>query len=427
MSSATGTDPLPVAHHAVTPYRHEQPLFLILAVLSVLFWLALTAGTFGIIWIYILFFYIFFLFAHSLLISMLKGNAVQITHEQFPDLHARLERCCNRLGISETPKAYVMSGNGLLNAFATRFLGRYYVVLLSDIIDALEDDPEAINFYIGHELGHVHRKHIAHGWWLGPTMLLPLLGAAYRRSQEYTCDQYGLACCNSKDSAARAIAVLAAGTRRWKQLNTASFISQCKQTGGFWMSLHELAGDYPWLCKRMAQVYTPEYRPPSRHLAAWFFALFMPRVGGRAGALGSIVIMVAIIGILAAIALPQYQAYTLRASSQGAFAFGESLARATGRHFADSRRLPAELSSLGITQPESVASATLDQRNGEISIALKNGQSIKYVPSLNQAGQIEWACTTSMPTNALEPGRQCTSSNPYGGGNMRDIGKALRK
>lgn len=397
----------------VVAYRHEKTLFGILAVISVLFWLLLTVGTFGTVWLYMLSMYLFALFAHSALISYLQGNAVRIGATQFPDLHERLQRCASRLGV-DLPEAFLMTGDGMLNAFATRFLRRYYVVLLSDVVDALEDDPEAINFYIGHELGHIDRKHIANGWWMAPAMLLPLLGAAYRRAQEYTCDQYGLACCADQGSAARALAVLAAGTRRWKSLDAAAYVAQCERTGGFWMSLNELASDYPWLCKRMAHLQQPMVKLPSRHPLAWLLALFMPRVGGGGPLLG-IIMFFALIGVLAAVALPAYQEYVSRAAAQPAFSYGEQITRATGSYILENSAIPTDLSILGIAAPGNGVQGSIDGESAIITLTLKDEQTITYSPTMDKQGDLYWSCETTLASGAVPPGTECesvTSPNP---------------
>ena len=392
---------------AVPPYPHEQRLYTILAVIAILFWIVITLGTLGIVWAYMLAFYVLALFAHSSLIALLKGNAVRIDTRQFPDLAERIDRCCGRLGIATPPEAYLMSGNGLLNAFATRFLRRYYIILLSDVIDALEDDPDAINFYIGHELGHIERKHIAHGWWLGPALFLPLLGAAYRRAQEYTCDRYGLACCPEPNSALHALAVLAAGTRRWKTLNHTAFLDQCRTTGGFWMSLNELLSDYPWLCKRMAQLSSSGPQAPSRHPAAWLVALFLPRLG-PGGAASSLVGFIALIGILAAIAIPAYQEYAQRATTGAALHYGAAATQATGAFYEQNRTLP-QLEQLGLLQPPTVRSVNLDPNNGEITLLLQSDKRIVYSPRL-VAGKVQWTCRTDLAAKALPPGSACQTT-----------------
>lgn len=303
-------------------YKHERPLLTTAAVISILFWTLLFVGTLGMAAIYAGFFFVTFLFARSAFISYLKGTAVRVTPDQFPDIYGRLEDCCRTLGIQVPPEIYLMHADGAFNAFATRFLGRDFVVLFSDVVDALEDRPEALNFYIGHELGHLHRKHLIWGPWLAPAMLLPLLGAAYSRAREYTCDNYGYECCDNPEDALVGIAVLSSGAKRWKSLNRDLYAAQTQETSGFWMSFNELIGDYPWLVKRMARLMAKaegrSEEMPGRHGFAWFLALFIPRLGVGAGGAASMMIVIAMMGILAAVAIPAFINYQKRAAETAA-------------------------------------------------------------------------------------------------------------
>jgi type II secretory pathway pseudopilin PulG len=140
-----------------------------------------------------------------------------------------------------------------------------------------------------------------------PASFLPLVGAAYHRACESTCDNYGAACCDDTEDAVRGLSALAAGGRRWQDLNVQEYLHQAGETSGFWMSFHELIGDYPWLVKRVARVSAwgdgraPQV--PGRNPLAYVFALFVPRAMVGAGT-ASVLMMVAIIGIVAAIAIP---------------------------------------------------------------------------------------------------------------------------
>ena len=267
----------------------------------------LLVGTFGFALIYALAGFVFYLFAQSGLIAYIKGNAIRITPQQYPDLHQRLTACCQRLGIGEVPETFLLHADGVFNAFATRFLGRNFLVLYSDVVDALEGRPGALNFYLGHELGHVHRGHLIWRPALLPASFLPLLGAAYQRACESTCDNYGAVCCDDAEDAVRGLSALAAGGRRWQDLNLPEYLGQAQESSGFWMSFHELVADYPWLVKRAARVVARsdgrDPQIPSRHPLAYVFALFVPRAMVGAG-LASMLMMVAIIGIIAAIAIP---------------------------------------------------------------------------------------------------------------------------
>lgn len=301
-------------------YSKEKSLFTLLAIISGIAWAALIIGTLGMALLYVLMFFIIYLFSHSAFISYLKGTAVEINAEQFPELHKQYLACCERLEMKEPPRAYLLAADGMLNALATRFLGRNYIVLFSSIVDALESDKDALNFYIGHELGHIRRNHIGKAPFLVFATWLPLVGAAYSRACEYTCDLHGLRCCNSLRSATNAVAVLAAGVEQWKRMNVDQYIRQARESSGFWMSLHELNGSYPWLTKRMARVDAKvqgtEYTPPSRSAWAFVFSLFMPRMGTAGGGL---IIFAAIIGVAAAVALPAYKQYQEKMSAASSY------------------------------------------------------------------------------------------------------------
>ena len=169
-------------------------------------------------------------------------------------------------------------------------------------------------FTIGHELGHIKRKHLQWGPFLWPTSYWPLIGAAYSRAREYTCDQFGLACCENSEAALKGLIALSAGEKLWTAVDIPAYLKQAEESSGFWMSFHELVSDYPWLVKRAARIHNPENDAPSRDVFAWILAIFIPRFG-YGGSVAGMMVVVAIIGILAAIAIPQFNSYRARAQS----------------------------------------------------------------------------------------------------------------
>jgi Zn-dependent protease with chaperone function len=381
-------------------YKNEKWLFTLMLVLSLLVWALLLIGTVGTLLIYLLFGFLFYCFAQSALISYIKGNGVLITGEQFPDLKQQIEACCRKLDVNEEPQAYLMQMGGMLNAFATRFLGRDFLVLYSDVVDGLADNPDALNFYIGHELGHIRQKHLTWSTVLMPAAVLPLVGAAYSRAREYTCDRHGLAACDNPVNAEHGLAVLAAGGKRARTLNTQAYIEQSHQTEGFWMSFHELVGDYPWLVKRMAAVRAlgsgREVEHPSRNKLAGLLALFVPRLGpGGGGA----VVTVAIIGILAAVAIPAYESYTAKAKTAAAYQRGHAAADKVGSYYMAHEQLPAQLAQAGVADgPDNAAEGLeLDPDNGNVrvtTVALgKDGSgALVFAPALDENKRVVWHC-----------------------------------
>ena len=294
-------------------YPRERTLATVTLILGIIAWLILIIGTFGTALFALAIGYIVYLFAQSALIAHIKGTAVELSAEQYPDLYAQFSDCCERLQMNGRPQAYILNGNGGLNAFATKFLGKQYVVLMSDIVDAMNVHTDGVRFYIGHELGHLKRKHLGIGHLIRwPVLWLPLVGAAYSRARESTCDRHGLACSSSGEGAAQALAALASGSVRWKSLDVQAYVNQSLESSGFWMSFHELIGGYPWLVKRAARVLNPDSKLPRRNGAAYLLALFVP-YAGRLGAGFGLLVMVYIVGVLAAVAVPEYQTYVIKA------------------------------------------------------------------------------------------------------------------
>lgn len=382
-------------------YRHEGVLKVIALSISIIFWLALVLGTFGIALLYFLLIFIAYLFAQSGFISYLKGTAIKVSASQHPDLHDRLLHCCKTIGLEPVPDCYLLRTN-TFNAVATRFLGRNFVVLFADVVDALAERPDAINFYIGHELGHIHRKHLQLQVVTLPASVLPLLGAGYHRAREYTCDRYGLVCCKDLMTANEALVAIAAGNSRFASTSADAFVGQ-DDTGTFWMSFHELIGDYPWLTKRVsaigAAVRGEEAAQPSRNFFAWVLALFVPRLGVAGGG-GSALIVIAIIGILAAIAIPAYQDYMVRSQITAGLNGAAPFKAAVTRYVIERQEWPTSAADLGDTAPvldpnaaryasvEIVQDGAIIITYGTSSLA---GHTVTLAPAIRDH-QIVWRC-----------------------------------
>lgn len=393
-------------------YKNEKPLFTIMLVLSLLIWGLILFATKGLALAYVVFFALFYLFAQSGFISYLKGTGVEITAEQFPDLHQKIVDASAKLGMGQVPAAYLLHANGAFNALATRFMGKNFIVLFSDIVDALEEQSDALNFYIGHELAHLKRKHLLWGPLLMPASFLPLLGTAYSRAKEYTCDRHGQVVCANPQSAQMGLAALAAGGKRWRTMSQDHYIAQTRESSGFWMSLYELISDYPWLTKRAAALRAMaegrQDSAPGRHKLAWVLALFIPRFGLGGAASG--LVLIAMIGVLAAIAIPAYHDYSLRASVAQAVTEGNKAAAAVQSYYERNRRLPDSLKAVGYSLPPnltSVQGVELDQEDAVLIITLggstHNGKVVKLVPRLDKDKRIFWKCESSEIAQNLLP------------------------
>jgi Zn-dependent protease with chaperone function len=206
--------------------------------------------------VYMLYFYafliiIFLFFRFGILIGHLKGNAIKLSKNQFPDIYQIVSKQAELLGLSTVPSVYILQSGGVLNAFAARFFGRNYIVLYSEIVEtAYGQDKAILEFIIGHELGHVRQKHMLKNLLLWPSYFIPFLGAAYSRACEYTCDNIGHALCPS--GAKGGLLVLASGKTIYKKVNLKEYLRQQTSEDGFWIWFAEKVASHPNLTKRLA-------------------------------------------------------------------------------------------------------------------------------------------------------------------------------
>ena len=372
-------------------YPRERTLGTITLVLGLLVWLGLIVGTFGVALIALALSFVLYLFAQSALIAHIKGNGVELSETQFPDLHAQFNACCDQLQMKTRPQAYILNGNGGLNAFATKFLGTQFVVLMSDVVDAMNKHADGVRFYIGHELGHLRMKHLRGHLLRWPVLWLPLLGAAYSRARESTCDRHGLACCGSPEGAARALAALSAGAERWEHIDVPAYLRQANHASGFWMSFHELIAGYPWLTKRAARVMDTSAPMPPRNGLSYLIAIFIP-YAGRLGAGFGLLILVYIIAILAAVAIPAYQDYTVKAKVSAAVIGSQPMRDALGNYYQANQKIPESLEIAGI--PSQLADGTqlsLDPKQMVLTLKTKQGELV-FTPTADNQGRIIWSC-----------------------------------
>lgn len=203
---------------------------------------------------------IFLFMQLGLLVGYLKGNAIKIGESQFPEIYQTVKEQSQHLGLKKVPDTYLMQSGGLLNAFATRFVGRNYVVIYSEILqEAYNKNKDAVDFVIGHELGHIKRNHISKRLWTIPSIVIPFLNNAYSRACEYTCDSIG-ASLNPK-GVRNGLILLASGTGLYDKVELKSFTEQVNLEKGFWYWLSEKLSSHPHLNKRLSLYQHSEYEP----------------------------------------------------------------------------------------------------------------------------------------------------------------------
>lgn len=198
------------------------------------------------------------IFRIGILVGYLKGNAIKITLEQFPEIYEIASIQSKKLGLKKIPDIYLLQAGGLLNAFATRFLGRNYVVIYSDVLEeAYENNKNSVEFIIGHELGHIKRKHMLKQLLLFPSIIVPFLNSAYSRACEYSCDSIGASLCPM--GVRNGLVLLAAGKKLYSKVNIEKFIAQKDTEISFWAWFAEKTSSHPRLSKRIAIYQSKEF------------------------------------------------------------------------------------------------------------------------------------------------------------------------
>ncbi len=133
----------------------------------------------------------------AMLYAQLRTQAVRMSPTQFPEGYRMVVEAAEQFGMRRVPDAYVLLGNGVINAFASGHGFRRFVVVHSDLFEVGGSvrDPDALRFVIGHEVGHLAAGHVSYFRLVFTTVIrmIPLLGPAFSRSQEYTADNFGYA------------------------------------------------------------------------------------------------------------------------------------------------------------------------------------------------------------------------------------------
>lgn len=242
-------DAPPVEPIRVERWPTELPLLVLVVSASIALWFVICISIIGAIYAGLI--AVFLMFSQIAFVAHLRGSAVRLGPDQFPDLHRRVEELAARVGLKEPPAAYVMQAGGALNALATRFFRARFIVLYSDLLDACGENVQARDMIIGHELGHLKAGHLNWRWFLFPGLALPFLGSAYSQAREYTCDRYGLAVCADRGAALVGLAILAAGERHGPRVNLSALARQRHDLGTAWMTLGRWLASHPPLAYRV--------------------------------------------------------------------------------------------------------------------------------------------------------------------------------
>lgn len=133
------------------------------------------------------------------------------------------------------------------------------------------------------------------------------------------------------------------------------------------------------------------------------------RVQRRWSIWATCLLIIPMIGIMAAVAIPAYSDYTTRAKNANAYMHAQRAATHVGAYFVNHQSLPATLADAGATEPApaDVLSVTLSQQTGQIDVTMARrssaGPAFSLVPSVDKDGYVAWSCQPGNINPALLP------------------------
>ena len=191
-------------------------------------------------------------FARGQLWAQQRLRGIKLTPQQFPEAHAMVVEAAARSGMSYVPDAYVVLGNGVINAAASGHGFRRYVFIHSDLLEVggAAREPDALRFVISHEVGHIAAGHTSYWRVLGTfaAQWVPLVGTTLSRAQEYTADNYGFALC--PQGARPAMAVLAGGKYLGRSVDVDTMADRAVTEPGFFVWIANALSTHPVLLWR---------------------------------------------------------------------------------------------------------------------------------------------------------------------------------
>ena len=212
----------------------------------------------------------------ALLYAGMRASGVQMSPAQFPEGYRMVVEAAAAFGMRRVPDAYVILGNGTVNAFAAGHGLRRYVAVHSDLFEVggAARDPEALRFVIGHEVGHLAAGHVSFTRLICTRLAgqVPLIGPALSRAQEYTADNHGFAL--APRGAAGVIGLLSGGKYLGAQVNLHAMADRAARERGLWLHLAVWTASHPvhtWRAHALRDRSAPGrlmIRPPES--TAWF-------------------------------------------------------------------------------------------------------------------------------------------------------------
>ncbi|MBI3219936.1 MAG: M48 family metallopeptidase [Bacteroidetes bacterium] len=243
-------------HPKETAYYNIKLVFSVFIYLAFIAWVIYSASSWssalGLLLLLplILVFMFFNKLIHGIFVGIIKGNSTQVTKDQFPEIYSIVEAQASKLKI-KVPEIFITYGH--FNSFVTKYSRGHILMIYSEVAETtLHGNYDVLSYITAHELCHIKQKHLSKEKYLFPSRIIPLLGLAYSRGCEYTCDRVGYHF--SPKGSIEGILIMTTGKEIYTKLNIEKHIENAKENEGFWTWLSEKLLTHPHLYKRLIQI-----------------------------------------------------------------------------------------------------------------------------------------------------------------------------
>lgn len=237
--------------------RHskESTYFIIAAIISIPIWLVAIIF----VWWLVIIAGVFSLIIGQYFRAVIYGNTVKVKPDQFQQVNAIVAQCADYLQLSQVPEVFILSGQGVLNAMAIRFVAGKYVLLYGELMDLMlrRGQIDEVKMIIGHELAHHALGHVSiwKNLLLIPARIIPFLGSAYGRACELSADRVGMVLSENPEASKRALLALTLGSEALsEEVNIDAFREQENNMPPIMGFIYEIYATHPRMTKRISEL-----------------------------------------------------------------------------------------------------------------------------------------------------------------------------
>jgi hypothetical protein len=199
-----------------------------------------------------------------------RANAVRVSEENMPELHAIFVAQCKTLGVSPLPKLYLWRRMEAASVVYSLSGARSCVVLDADLLFGAKwrENLDCIEFAMGDALGSLRLGHTR--WWVemltAYAIRIPALRGPIREARTYSRDRCAAFLV---PDGVRGLLIRATGRELLRSIDVAAAIRQSLTPPGLWDRVSSAVRRHPHLHERVRLLYESGFFDLSRDLDRW--------------------------------------------------------------------------------------------------------------------------------------------------------------